>query len=206
MSPIPLNIGLTGNIGSGKSTVARLLVERGAALVDADALARAAAADPQVLAAIAEKLGDDLVRGGGLDRAATAARVFEDAEAREILNSIIHPWVRRESAARVEALRTQDEPPRVILMDIPLLYENGLEAGLDAVIVVNAPLAVRVKRVGERSGLSEADVVARDGAQLPLEEKVARADFVLENSGKLEDLERQVEALWRNLNASAESL
>ncbi len=201
MSPVPLKIGLTGNIGSGKSTVARLLIERGAALVDADALAREAASDPQVLAAIAEKLGDDLVRGGGLDRAATAARVFEDAEARAILNSIIHPWVRRESAARVEALRMQDEPPRVILMDIPLLYENGLEAGLDAVIVVNAPLAVRVKRVGARSGLSEADVVARDGAQLSLEKKVARADFVLENSGDLEDLERQVEALWRELNS-----
>ena len=206
MNPVPLKIGLTGNIGSGKSTVARLLTERGAALIDADALAREAAADPDVLAAIAEKLGDDLVKAGELDRAATAARVFEDAEARGVLNSIIHPWVRRESAARVEALRARPNPPKVTLMDIPLLYENGLEAGLDAVIVVNAPLAVRVKRVGARSGLSEAEVRARDGAQLPLEEKVARADFVLENSGGLEDLERQVEALWRDLNASAESL
>ena len=205
MNPVPLNIGLTGNIGSGKSTVARLLVERGAALIDADALAREATSDPKVLATIAEKLGEDLVKAGELDRAATAARVFADAEARATLNSIIHPWVRRVMAARVAALRTQDEPPRVILMDIPLLYENGLEAGLDAVIVVNAPLAVRAKRVGARSGLSEADVRARDSAQLPLEEKVARADFVLENSGDLEDLERQVKALWRGLNASAES-
>ena len=200
MNLVPLRIGLTGNIGSGKSTVARLLVERGAALVDADALAREAAADPQVLSDIAEKLGNNLVKEGELDRAATATRVFGDAEAREVLNGIIHPWVRRESDARAEALRTRSDPPKVILMDIPLLYENGLEAGLDAVVVVNAPLAVRVKRVGARSGLSEADVVARDGAQLPLEEKVARADFVLENSGDLEDLERQVEALWRELD------
>ncbi len=204
MNPVPLKIGLTGNIGSGKSTVARLFVERGAALVDADALAREATADPQVLADIATKLGDDLVKEGELDRAATAARVFADPEARITLNGIIHPWVRRESAARVEALSTRPDPPRVILMDIPLLYENGLERGLNAVIVVNAPLVTRIKRVSARSGLSEADVRARDKAQLPLEEKVARADYVLENGGSLEELEKQVEALWRELNTSSE--
>ena len=204
MNPVPLKIGLTGNIGSGKSTVARLFVERGAALVDADALAREATADPQVLAGIATKLGDDLVKEGELDRAATAARVFADPEARITLNGIIHPWVRRESAARVEALSTRPDPPRVILMDIPLLYENGLERGLNAVIVVNAPLVTRIKRVSARSGLSEADVRARDKAQLPLEEKVARADYVLENGGSLEELEKQVEALWRELNTSSE--
>ena len=201
MRSVPLKIGLTGNIGSGKSTVARLLVERGAALIDADALAREAASDPLVLAEIAEKLGDGLVKEGKLDRAATAARVFEDAEARGVLNGVIHPWVRRESAARVAALSTRPDPPKIILMDIPLLYENGLEAGLDAVVVVNAPLNVRVKRVSKRSGLGEAEVLARDGAQLSLEEKVARADFVLENGGTLETLERQVEALWRDLVA-----
>ena len=202
MSLVPLKIGLTGNIGSGKSTVARLLVERGAALVDADALVREATADPQVLEEIAEKLGDDLVKRGELDRAATAARVFADPEAREILNGIIHPWVRRESAARVAALSTRPDPPRVILMDIPLLYENGLETGLDAVVVVNAPLDARVARVAARSGLNEAEVRARDGAQLPLEEKVARADFVLENGGDVEELEKRVEALWRDLSAA----
>lgn len=199
MTSRPKRIGLTGNIGSGKSTVASLLVEQGAALIDADALAKEASSDPEVLNQIAEKLGRDLITGGQLDRAKTAARIFHDTSARQTLNQIIHPWVRRESERRVLELSQQPYPPSIILMDIPLLYEGGLENLVDAVIVVSAPLALRVARVQERNGLSEAEIIARDKAQLPLEDKVARADIVIDNSGSLSQLKQRVSQVWQAL-------
>ena len=197
----PKRIGLTGNIGSGKSTVAQFLVEKGAALIDSDALAKEATQDPDVLQRIADALGDDLIQDGELDRPKTAERVFGDKEAREALNGIIHPWVRRKSKERAEELERQDAPPDVVLMDIPLLYENGLERGLDAVIVVDAPLEIRIERVQERSGLSEQEVRARDAAQMPPEEKVERADYVVDNSGDKKALELQLERLWSPLTS-----
>lgn len=205
----PRLIGLTGNIGAGKSTVARALVERGAALVDADVLARAATADPEVLEAIRTAIPDAVMVDGKLDRASLAARVFADDEARRALNAIVHPWVRRASAARVAELAAMSPAPPVILLDIPLLYENGLEVGLDGVIVVDAPLEQRVARVVARSGLTAEAVRARDASQMPAQEKVARADFVLRNDGSVRDLRGQLDALWDRvtaLQADAESL
>lgn len=199
----PRLIGLTGNIGSGKSTVARLLAAKGAAIVDADALARQATDDPQVLAAIAQQLGSELVRGGQLDRAATARRVFADPEARRRLNSIVHPWVRRAMAAQVATLLAGPEPPPVIILDIPLLYESGLEPTLDAVIVVNASLKTRIDRVTAHAQLSADEARARDAAQLPLAEKVARADFVVDNEGDLTRLAAQIDSLWALLHQAA---
>jgi dephospho-CoA kinase len=192
-------IGLTGNIGSGKSTVARHLAELGAAVIDADVLARAATDDPQVLAAIAAELGAELVVDGRLDRAATAARVFGDDGALERLNAIVHPWVGREREARVAALLAADDPPPLIVHDVPLLYEVGLDGAFDAVVVVDAPLEVRVARVVARSGLSPDEVRARDAAQMPLAEKVARADHVLDNGGGVASLSERVRALWPGL-------
>jgi len=199
----PRLIGLTGNIGSGKSTVARLLVAKGAALVDADALARQATDDPEVLAAIAQQLGSDLVRGGQLDRAATARRVFADPAARQRLNSIVHPWVRRAMAAQVAELLAAPEPPPVIVLDIPLLYESGLEHTVEAVIVVNASLKTRLERVTARGDLTADEVRARDAAQLPLAEKVARADFVVDNEGDPSQLAAQIDSLWALLRQAA---
>ena len=195
----PKRVGLTGNIGSGKSSVAALLVEKGATLIDADALARTATQDPDVLTAIGARLGADLVVDGQLDRAATAARVFNDEDARIVLNGIVHPWVRRKSDERIMALSNRAEPSEVILLDIPLLYENGLETGLDAVIVVSATLENRMRRVAARSGLSETEVRARDRAQMPLAEKVERADFVVYNDGEPDALAPQLDALWTKL-------
>lgn len=199
-------IGLTGSIGSGKSSVARLLAEHGAAVIDADALARAATEDAAVMREIAAELGEDLVTAGAdgslqLDRAATAARVFGDAAALARLNSIVHPWVRRRTAVMLSELLSSEPPPQVVVHDIPLLYENDLQQGLDAVVVVSAPLATRVARVVARSGLTASEVVRRDAAQLPLAEKVARADFVVDNEGDLRELEEQVAQLWRDLLA-----
>jgi len=194
-------VGLTGNIGSGKSTVAWLFVRRGAALIDADLLARQATEDPTVLAEIARVLGPELVGEKGLDRQRTAELVFRDPKALDSLNGIIHPWVRRRSAERVAALRRRPHPPEVILQDIPLLYENHLDRGLDAVIVVEAPLELRIERVVARSGLSEAEVRARDASQMPLADKVERADYVIHNGGTPAELEAQVEAVWKTLTS-----
>ncbi|MCA9838924.1 MAG: dephospho-CoA kinase [Trueperaceae bacterium] len=194
-------IGLTGNIGSGKSTVARLLLEKGASLIDSDQLSRAASQDPNVLETIAKKLGSDLIENGQLRRDKTAALVFNNPEALKTLNGIIHPWVRRETEQQARELEKQAVPPQIILFDIPLLYENGLEGTVDAVIVVNSPLELRIERVKKRSHLSEADIRARDKAQLPLEEKARRADFVICNDKGLDYLQRQVNDVWQKLTA-----
>jgi dephospho-CoA kinase len=170
-------------------------------VIDADALARDATRDPAVLERVAAALGEELVQSGVLDRAALAARVFRDPAARSVLNRLIHPWVQRERERRVAALLARPEPPRVIVHDIPLLFEVGLENTFDTVVVVTAPLELRVKRVAARSGFTEAEVRARDAAQLPLTEKVRRADVVIDNSGDESALEPQVDALWRALVA-----
>ena len=195
----PLNVGLTGNIGSGKSTVAELFAARGAAVIDADALARAATQDPDVLREIAETFGRQLVQKGELDRAGLAEVVFGAPEARAKLNAIIHPWVGREREAQVAALAVQSSPPVVILHDVPLLFEVGLDAEMDKTVVVDAPLEVRAARVTARSGLTPDEVRARDAAQLPLEEKAGRADFVIDNSGEPVELTEQVERVWQAL-------
>ncbi len=199
----PLLVGLTGNIGSGKSSVARLLEARGAAVIDADALARQATEDPAVLARIAAELGPELVEDGRLDRAAVARRVFADEDARRRLNAIVHPWVRRAMGAAVARLAASPSPPPVIVLDIPLLYENGLQEGLDAVIVVSAPLASRIGRVVRRTGLGAREVRARDAAQMPLGAKTERADYVVDNGGPPERLAPLVDELWRELEARA---
>jgi dephospho-CoA kinase len=196
----PKRIGITGNIGSGKSTVAKMLVEKGAALIDADALAREATNDAEVLEQIQEKLGNDLITDGKLDRAKTAELVFNNPEARKILNSIIHPWVRQKSDEKIRGLESSSSPPPVILQDIPLLFENGLEKNLDAVIVVYAPSEIRLARVTSRSSISEEDFYARDAAQMNLEEKLNRADYVIDNSKDLNNLQNQVNQLWTLIN------
>ncbi len=196
--PIP-HIGLTGNIGSGKSTVAKLFAERGAAVIDADKLARDATRDPEVLRQIAEQLGTDLVTNGQLDRDATAKRVFNDEDARQTLNNIIHPRVGLFRKWRVNELVNADEPPPLIVSDIPLLYETGLEAEFDAVVVVYASLDTRIERVRARSGLSEGDIRARDAAQMPLEDKCDRADYVIDNDSPVDALAAQVERVFQEL-------
>jgi len=200
-----LRVGLTGSIGAGKSTVARLLERLGAAVVDADALARRATDDPEVLAAVARELGQDLVvegpDGRRLDRQATAARVFGDPDALAKLNAIVHPWVRRRAAEEMAALERSGAPPPVIVHDVPLLFEAGLQGDYDAVVVVDAPAELRARRLAERSGLSADEVARRESAQLPAHEKVARADHVVVNAGDLSELEAQVARLWRELTS-----
>lgn len=195
----PFQIGLTGNVGSGKSTVARLFAALGAAVIDADALAREATQDAGVLEQIGQTFGADLVTGGTLDRTRLAEIVFGDPDARKELNAIIHPWVAREREERVAALAAQTPPPAVIIHDVPLLFEVGLDAEMDKTVVVDTPLELRGERAARRSNLTESEVRARDAAQMPLGEKLKRADFVIDNGGAVEELEPQVAAVWQAL-------
>jgi len=197
------HIGLTGNIGSGKSTVAKFLRAKGAALIDSDELARAATRAPEVLKEIAERLGQDLVGSEGLNRQKTADLVFSNPDALRTLNAIVHPWVRQKSQELVLTFLKQEPAPKFIIHDVPLLFENNLEATVDAIIVVYAPLALRLKRVQDRSGLSEEDIRARDSNQMSAEEKLKKADFIVRNDGSLEALETQLERLWDELKRLA---
>lgn len=194
-----VRVGLTGNIGSGKSAVATRLAAKGAAVIDADVLAKQATSDPEVLARIAETLGEHVVKDGQLDRQATAALVFDNADAREHLNNIIHPWVANTRDKRERALLETDNPPEVIVHDIPLLFETNQQDDFDVLVVVDAPLEQRIARVQARSQLSDEDIRARDAAQMPLADKAARADVVIDNSADLTALDRQVDDVWDKL-------
>jgi dephospho-CoA kinase len=187
-------VGLTGGIGSGKSTVSAMLAARGAVVVDADAITRERQQPGQpVLDAIVERFGPGvLLPDGALDRAALAALVFSDPDALADLNAIVHPAVGAEIARRIEAAAGTDA---VVVLDIPLLAENPRK-GLAATVVVDAPVDVAVDRLVRLRAMDEADARARIARQATREERAARADRVIDNTGDLEALEAQVEDLW----------
>jgi dephospho-CoA kinase len=198
-----LLVGLTGNIASGKSTVARRLAERGATLVDADVLAREAVrpGTPGLDAIVARWGRAVLAPDGSLDRAALRARVFHDPFELEALNGIVHPAVGQRRDAEVAAARARGD--RVVVCDIPLLFERDLAGEFDVVVLVDAPRDVRLARlVGDR-GLAEDEAAAMIAAQMPAELKRARADVVLENAGTREALDAHADALWDELLARA---
>jgi dephospho-CoA kinase len=188
-----LRIGLTGGIGSGKSTVSALLVEHGAVLVDADLLAREVVAPGTPgLAAVVEAFGEGVLGAdGGLDRPALAAIVFADPDARRRLDGIVHPLVRARAAELVAAV----PPDAVVVHDVPLLVETGQAGSYDLVLVVEADPATRIERLVGR-GLSEDDARARIAAQATDEQRRAVADVVLDNSGSREELAAQVKRFW----------
>lgn len=189
--PHPRRLGLTGSIGAGKSTVARLLRARGLTVLDADEVAREVTHDPAVLAELGEAF-PGVVQDGVLDRAALAAAAFADPARLAALNAITHPRVRQRMLALESEATARGE--RWVVQDVPLLFEGGLDTEMDAVLVVDAPLELRLARVTARSGLTAEEVRARDARQLPAEEKRKRATFVLDNSGDLAGLEKQVDA------------
>jgi dephospho-CoA kinase len=188
-----LRIGLTGGIGSGKSTVSALLVQRGAVLVDADLIAREVVQPGTPgLAAVVEAFGPGvLAADGSLDRPALAAIVFADPDARRRLDGIVHPLVRARAAELIAAA----PPDAVVVQDVPLLVETGQSASYDLVLVVEADQETRVARLVER-GLTEADARARIAAQATDEQRRAVADVVLDNSGSREQLAAQVDRFW----------
>jgi dephospho-CoA kinase len=191
-----LVIGLTGGIGSGKSTVSALLAERGAVVVDADAIVR----DVQqpgtpVFAAMVERFGPGIVAAdGSLDRAAVADRVFGDEQALADLNDIVHPAVGAEIVRRMAELEPTDE---VVVLDVPLLVESARAHPVAGLLVVDVDPELAVRRLVDQRGMREADVRARMARQASREERLARADRVIDNSGTLADLRAQVDDAWR---------
>lgn len=184
-------VGLTGGIGSGKSTVSALLARRGALVIDTDSVAR------QVVApggpaheALVRRFGPELAS----DRRALAGVVFSDPSALADLNAIVHPAVREEVGRRVTELRERGAD--VVVLAVPLLVETGGAYGVAAVVVVDCPEEVAVRRLVEHRGMDEADVRRRMAAQASREDRLAVADVVIHNDGSLEDLESQVDEAW----------
>ncbi len=185
--------GLTGGIGSGKSSVAARFRERGLPVIDADQLARAVVAPRSAgLAEIVAAFGEEVLDvQGGLDRARVADIVFNDEEKRRKLNAITHPRVRNLALERVMELGEQGEP--LCCYEVPLLIESRLTQMLRPIVVVSVPEAVQVERTVKRDGATEAQARARIAAQMPLAEKVKLADYVIDNSGTLDELRQRAD-------------
>lgn len=192
-------IGLTGGIGSGKSTVSARLAELGARVIDADAIVRSVQAPgTEVFAAIVERFGHDVVaEDGTLDRPGLAALVFNDPDELTALNAIVHPAV---GVAIAEALAAAAETDDVVVLDVPLLVESGRD-DMAAMVVVDLDPEVAVQRLVQHRGFTEEDARARISRQASREERLAKADRVLDNSGSVEALLAQVDALWPWLQA-----
>lgn len=189
-------VALTGGIGSGKSSVSERLQARGAEIIDADAITRSLQEPGRpVFEAMVERWGERIVAADGqLDRAAVAAIVFSDEAERQAINEIVHPAVRAEMQARMEAAAPSD---RVVVLDVPLLAEGGGgRRGTSAVIVVDCPVEVAIERLVTFRGFDRADAAARVAAQATREERLALADFVIDNGDGLEQLDREVERCW----------
>lgn len=190
-------VGLTGGIGSGKSTVARLLAEAGARIVDADAVAReVVAADTPGLAEVVAEFGSDIIGPDReLDRPRLGDKVFGDDAARDRLNAIVHPLV----AERTAELLGQGAPAGVLVYDVPLLVEGRVHERMpfDLVVVVQAPQETRIERLVRDRGMTREQVTARMASQATDEQRAEVADVVLHNDGSSADLAEQVSALWR---------
>lgn len=199
-----LLVGLTGGIGSGKSTVASILERRGAVIIDADDLARRAV-EPGTpgYERVLETFGDGATTSSGeLDRGRMAQIVFADDEARRRLESIVHPEVARLFSEAVEAYRDTD---RIVVYVVPLLVERSLQAGFDVVVAISASPEIRQARLGTDRRMNPKDVQCRMSAQLSDDERERAAHIVVENQGSIEDLQRVVDDLWTDLQRRAEA-
>jgi dephospho-CoA kinase len=198
-----LIVGLTGNIASGKSTVARLFAAHGATIVDADVLARQAVrvGTPAYERIVARWGAEVLAPDGVLDRGALRARVFHDPDELEVLNAIVHPEVVRMRDAAVAEARARGD--QVVVCDIPLLFERNLVDDFDFVVLVDAPREVRLERLVRDRDLRETDAMAMIAAQMPAELKRARADVVIDNDRTPAALAERVTSVWAQIERRA---
>jgi len=201
-----LLVGLTGNIGSGKSTVDQLLSERGATIIDADVLARRAVeTGTPGYRAIVERWGTSILGPDGtLDRGALRRIVFSDQAELEQLNTLVHPEVERMRAALVEAARLRGD--KLVVCDVPLLFERKMTDLFDRIVLVDAPRPVRLERLVRERGLKETEAMDMIVAQMPAELKRARADYVIDNIGTLTELDARVAEVWGALEQAAEEI
>lgn len=201
-----LVVGLTGNIASGKSTVARLLSERGATIIDADMLARRTV-DPgtPAHAAIVKRWGSAVVSADGtIDREALRRIVFKTPDELEALNEIVHPHVRALRDELIEQARERGD--QIVVCDIPLLFERGLVAEFDRIVLIDAPREVRLERLVRERKLEHADAMEMITAQMPSELKRARANYVIDNTSTLQALLERVEEMWSALQRDAQTI
>jgi dephospho-CoA kinase len=191
-------VGLTGGVGSGKSTVAAMLRELGAEVVDADE-ATHAVYEPGTpgFAAVLREFGEEYVRDGHIDRRRLGELVFSDADSRRLLNAIVHPLVREWMAARTA--EAAERGAKVVVQDVPLLFENGLERLYSSVVLVYVPEDIQVDRLVHGRGLSPDRAREMIAAQMPIEDKRRLAHHVIDNNGTIEETRAQAEQLWRRL-------
>lgn len=196
-----LRVGLTGGIGSGKSEVSRRLAAQGAVIIDADAIAREVVAPgTEGLAEVVEAFGKEVLRADGeLDRPALGDIVFADPELRGKLNAIVHPRV----GARMAELERDAGPGAIVVHDVPLIAENGMAGAYDVVVVVDVPPRLQVERLERYRGMTAEQARARMAAQASREQRLAIAGIVIDNSGSLSELDRQVGDLWAELRRRA---
>lgn len=192
--------GLTGGIASGKSSVTKHLIELGADVVDADKIAREVVVPGSpALVDIAQTFGVQFIRSDGkLDRSALGELIFGDSDARQTLNRIIHPRIAAASQAALQTLRSQGNA--IAFYEAPLLVENGLHNSMDGLIVVSLPEELQLARLQSRDGIDKSAARQRIQSQLPLSEKLALADYVIDNSQSLVETQKQVDQLWNLLN------
>ena len=192
-------LGLTGSIASGKSTVSKMICEFGIPIVDADVIAKQVVEVGQVAyQKIIETFGPKiLLENGEINRPALGAIIFNNPERREELNKIVHPEVRK--VMLQQSKRLLDEGHRIVILDIPLLFESKLTSLVEKTIVVYVDEENQIKRLMERNKLSEEDAMARITSQIPVSEKVKLADYVIDNNGDLEDTKRQVKDLLNKI-------
>ena len=200
-----LLVGLTGNIGGGKSTVAQLLSEHGATIIDADVLARRAVElGSEAFRGIVARWGTSVLGAdGSLDRAALRRIVFTDPDELEQLNALVHPEVERMRETLVDQARLRGD--RLVVCDIPLLFERRMTDDFDRIVLVDAPRPVRLERLVRERGLRETEAMDMIVAQMPAELKRARADHVIDNDGTLTQLVQRVTHVWSALRQEAEA-
>ncbi len=202
----PLVVGLVGGIGSGKSQVAEEFARHGARVVSGDVAGHQALKQPQIKEQIVRRWGPDILDDKGeVRRRELGAIVFADPAQRQALEEIVHPWIKERIRAEVEAARRDPDVPLVVL-DAAIMLEAGWNNVCDRLVYVDAPREARLRRIAGQRGWSAQEVEAREGAQMPLTDKAARADHVLDNSASLEHLGRQVRQLlsqWGLLSVEA---
>ncbi len=190
-----LVIGLTGNVSSGKSTVAAVWQSLGAVVLDADRIGHAVLAPgSETLDRVVAEFGEDILANGHLDRKKLAARVFEDGASLEKLNRLVHPVIGKEIRERIEGERRSGT--RVVVVDAPLIFEAGIEDEFDLVVVVDAPLERRLRWLREKRGLERETALRIERLQMDPREKATRGDILLENSGTTDALQEAAKVLY----------